>query len=48
MSINDDKDGDDNNMEKMTTQIEQKIQNFQQIFYAKNVCVPWWETLART
>ena len=40
MVTNDDKDGDDNNMGKMTSQIETEIQNYQKFFFAKNMCVP--------
>jgi hypothetical protein len=46
--MNYDKDSDDNNAEKMTTQIESEMQNFQKIFFAKNVFVSWLETLTRT
>jgi hypothetical protein len=35
----DDKDGDDNNMGKMTIQIEREIQNLKKKFFAKIVCV---------
>jgi hypothetical protein len=47
MLMNDDKDGDNNNMGKMTTQIEREIRYKKKLF-GKNVCVSWWETLART
>jgi hypothetical protein len=45
--MNDDKYGNDNNMGKMMTQIKPKIQKFQK-FFAKNVCVSWWEIVTKT
>ena len=40
MLMNDDKDGADNNMGKMTSETEIEIQNYQKLFFAKNVYVP--------
>ena len=42
MVTNDDKDGDDNNMGKMTSQIEIEIQNYQK-FSLKMCASPVWK-----